>query len=145
MKNTFFFNTSVITFLTFVCNSYTQDEFLNIKKVNHHESYSFWVRNKEQETEAATRDQRYSIKKVDLENSKILTGKHLCWSLFLIKLQTFRSVTLLKKDPSQVFSCEFCRNFKNIHFEEHLRTVASGKKVIEFCAAVTQQSRRTGK
>ena len=25
------------------------------------------------------------------------TGKHLCWSLFLIKLQAFRTATLLKR------------------------------------------------
>ena len=29
---------------------------------------------------------------------KIFTGKHLCWSLFLIKLQALRSATSLKRD-----------------------------------------------
>ena len=33
------------------------------------------------------------------------TGKHLCWSLFLIELQTFKPGTLLKGNPTQVFSC----------------------------------------
>ena len=33
-----------------------------------------------------------------LKNFVIFTGKHLCWSLFLIKLQTFRLVTLSKRD-----------------------------------------------
>ena len=28
------------------------------------------------------------------------TGKHLCWSLFLIKLQAFRPATLLKRDSN---------------------------------------------
>ena len=32
--------------------------------------------------------QRCSIKKAVLKNSAIFTGKHLCWSLFLITLQT---------------------------------------------------------
>ena len=28
------------------------------------------------------------------------TGKHLCWSLFLIKFQVFRPATLLKRDSN---------------------------------------------
>ena len=48
------------------------------------------------------------------------TRKHLCWSHFLIQLQAKRPVTLLKKTPTQVFSCEIFENFKNTCFEEHL-------------------------
>ena len=33
-----------------------------------------------------------------LKNSAIFTGKHLCWSLFLMKLRAFMSATLLKRD-----------------------------------------------
>ena len=33
---------------------------------------------------------RCSIKKAVLKNFAIFTGKHLCWSLFLVKLQAFR-------------------------------------------------------
>ena len=54
-----------------------------------------------------------------------LTGKNLCWSLFLIKLQLWEPATLLKKAPTQVFSCEICKLFKNNYFEEHLWTSAS--------------------
>ena len=39
-------------------------------------------------------------KKAVLKNFSILTGKHLCWSLFLIKLWSFRSATLLKRDSN---------------------------------------------
>ena len=46
--------------------------------------------------------------------------EHMCWSLCLTKLQTFRPVT-----PTQVFSCDYCEIFKNSYFEEHLRTAAS--------------------
>ena len=53
------------------------------------------------------------------------TGKNLCWSLFLIKLQLWEPATLLKKAPTQVFSCEICKLFKNNYFEEHLWTSAS--------------------
>ena len=64
---------------------------------------------------------RYSIKKDVLKSFTIFTGKHLCWSLFLITLQAFRLETLLKGTPTQVFSCEYCEIFKNSYFEEHLR------------------------
>ena len=33
-----------------------------------------------------------------LKDFAVLTGKHLCWSLFLITLQAFRSVNLLERD-----------------------------------------------
>ena len=37
------------------------------------------------------------MKKSILKNLAMLTGKHVCWSLFLIKSQTLRPATLLKK------------------------------------------------
>ena len=41
----------------------------------------------------------------------------LCWSLFLIKLQAWRSIFLLKKEiPTQVFACEYWEIFKNTYF-----------------------------
>ena len=45
-----------------------------------------------------------------------LTGKHLCWSLFLIKLQAFGPATLLKRAPTQVLFYEICKIFKNTFF-----------------------------
>ena len=51
----------------------------------------------------------------------IFPGKHLCLSLFLIKLQTWGTVTLLKRDSTQVFSCEYYQIFKNAFFTEHPR------------------------
>ena len=48
------------------------------------------------------------FKIVLLKNFPIFTGKHLCWSLFLIKLKMWRPVTLLKRDSIKVFSREFC-------------------------------------
>ena len=49
-------------------------------------------------------------KKATQKNFAVFTGKQLCWSFFLIKLQ--------------VFSCEYCAILKNIYFEEHLCTAA---------------------
>ena len=37
--------------------------------------------------------------------------------------------SFLKRDSTQVFSCEYCKNFKNTYFEEHLGTAASWKRV----------------
>ena len=39
--------------------------------------------------------------KIDvLKNFPNFTGKHLCWSLFLIKLQALKPATPLKKDSN---------------------------------------------
>ena len=70
---------------------------------------------------------RCSVKKGVFKNFAIFTGKHLSWSLFLIKLQGLRPAILLKRDSTQVFSCEYCEIFKNTYFEEHLRR---GKRLL---------------
>ena len=64
---------------------------------------------------------RYPFKKAVLKNFAIFVGKHLYWSLFLIKLQS----------PTQPFSCEYCEIFKTNFFEEHLQTAASVASQIE--------------
>ena len=40
------------------------------------------------------------MKEAVLKNFARFTEKHLCWSLFLIKLQAFRGATLLKTDSN---------------------------------------------
>ena len=52
-------------------------------------------------------------KKGVLRNIANFTRKRLCWSLFLIELQAFRPATLLKETPTQMFSCEIYKIFKN--------------------------------
>ena len=59
------------------------------------------------------------------QKKPIFTGKHLCWSLFWIKLQVFRPATLFKRDSNTDAFCEYCKIFNNTYFEQHLRTVAS--------------------
>ena len=44
------------------------------------------------------------------------TGKRLCHSFFLIKLQTWDLQLYQKQTPTQVFSCKICENFKNTLF-----------------------------
>ena len=51
-----------------------------------------------------------------LFNFAIFTGKHLCWGLFLIKLQNFRPATFLKRDSNTGVSCGYCKIFKNSFF-----------------------------
>ena len=50
-----------------------------------------------------------------LKNVAIFTGKHLCWDLFLIKLQDCRAATLLKRDSNTI---DFLRILQNSY--EHL-------------------------
>ena len=54
-----------------------------------------------------------------IKHFAIFTRKHLCWGLFLIKLQAFRPATFLKRDSD--VSCGYCELYKNIFFTENLR------------------------
>ena len=64
--------------------------------------------------------QRCSIKKVVLKYFAILTGKHLCWGPFLIKLQVFRPASFLTRDSNRGVSCRYCEIFKAVYFKKHL-------------------------
>ena len=72
-------------------------------------------------TETATRG--VLLKKIVLKNVANVTGKNLCWSLFLIKLQAWYPITLLKRDSKTVISRRIWWNF-----QQHLfwRTSANG-------------------
>ena len=63
----------------------------------------------------------------------IFRGKHLCWSICLIKLLPFWPATLLETDfstgiflwlfqnnetPTQVFSCKYCKSFQTSFFHK---------------------------
>ena len=52
-----------------------------------------------------------------LKKFAIFTGKHLSWSLFLIKMQGFMPATLSKRDSN---TGVFSRIFKNSLFIEHV-------------------------
>ena len=51
-------------------------------------------------------------KKAVLKYFSIITGKYLCWSLFLIKLRVFRSATLLKRYFNTGVFLWILRNFE---------------------------------
>ena len=53
------------------------------------------------------------------------TGKHLCWGIFLIKLQAFRSAALLKSDSDTNVSLWNMRNFQEHLFYRTLSMAAS--------------------
>ena len=55
-----------------------------------------------------------------IKNFAIFTGKHLCWGLFLIKLQVWRSATFLKIDSDTGASCGYYKIFKNSFLIQHL-------------------------
>ena len=52
-------------------------------------------------------------------------NKHLCRSLFLIKLQDWNLQLYKEETPIQVFSFEFCEIFKNKFYMEHPRVTVS--------------------
>ena len=62
------------------------------------------------------------MKKDFLKNFAEFRGKHLCWSLLFNTIAGFRPET-----PTQVFSCEFCKIFKNAFFTEHIWATASAE------------------
>ena len=70
------------------------------------------------------------FKIVVLKKFAKFTGKHMCLSLFPNKVGGW-SFFIKKETPKQVFSSEFCKNFKNIYFVEHMKTAASVCSILE--------------
>ena len=68
-------------------------------------------------------------KKGILKNFANFTGKQLCWSLILIKLQASGQQLYKKETPTQLFCYENYETFKNIYFKEHQQITASGGAV----------------
>ena len=60
-------------------------------------------------------------KKKVIKNFPKSIEKHLCRSLFLIKLQTWglEVCNFSKEAPVQVSFCYFCKDFRNIHFVKY--------------------------
>ena len=56
------------------------------------------------------------FEKAVLKSFQNFTGKHLCWSLFLISLQDEGLQLYFKKAPAQVLSFEICEIFRNTFF-----------------------------
>ena len=65
-----------------------------------------------------------------IKNFAIFTGKHLFWGLFLIKLQTFRPATFLKRDSNTGVSCGYCEPFENSFFYRKFPEAASDSPTI---------------
>ena len=55
-----------------------------------------------------------------IKNFSNFTGKYLCWSIFLIKLQTWRPAALLRRGSNTGVFLEIDEIFKNTFFTEHL-------------------------
>ena len=67
---------------------------------------------------------RCSVKKAVHKKTSPISKENTYWSLFLIKLRAWGPAALLKETPTQVCSCETCKIFKNIYFEEYVWTTA---------------------
>ena len=63
-----------------------------------------------------------------LKNFVIFTGKHLCWSILLIKLQACKFVG--KRLKHWCFPLHVRKIFKNTYFEKHHRAAASDHSFI---------------
>ena len=91
-------------------------------------------------TNSRSSQRRCSVRKGALGNFGKFTGKQLCQSLFLIKLQAYfikisrliycRLNFIKKETLTQVFSCKFSEISKKIFFTEHLWTTASVNKFL---------------
>ena len=67
-----------------------------------------------------------SIKKLFFKISQYSQENNCVGVSFLIKIQTFRPITLLKEDSNTVVLLKYlAKNFKKSYFEEHLRTTVS--------------------
>ena len=65
--------------------------------------------------------QNCSVEVGVLKNFPKFTGKHLRQSLFFNKVARAQACNFIKKEAlAQLFSCEFCENFKRIFLTEHL-------------------------
>ena len=100
------------------CKKVTYDKLLNItfsnriKLVGYNAALSVSEARKGWSRENLHRSShlRYSVKRDVLKNFGNFTGKCLCWSLFLIKLQTFSPATILKEHiEAGVFLWKFAK------------------------------------
>ena len=91
---------------------------LNMLKVNSKET-SIFHDNFEHNPKEAIR--KCSINKGVSKSIAKFTEKHLCWILFLTKLQASASNFIQRGTPTKVFFCEFCGIFRNSFIIEHFR------------------------
>ena len=72
-------------------------------------------------TKTKSSQQRCSMKKAVLKNFAIFTGKHLCWSLFLIKLLAFR---VFSNDVAKILKTPFLNKMcERFHLENNGFTI----------------------
>ena len=57
-------------------------------------------------------------------------GSHRTCKKSYSKFHIIHRKTRVLETPAHVFSCEYCKIFKNTYFEEHLRTTASVTKAL---------------
>ena len=90
-------------------------------------------------------DWRCSVKKLFLKVSQNSQKKQPCRSLsFLLKLQASRfqtsMPTVLKKTPTQVFSCQYCEILWTASFIEHVRWLPPYSKDFQCCCRILEKN-----
>ena len=78
-----------------------------------------------------------------MKNCGKFTGKYLCLSLFLMKFQALRSVTLLKSDSSKDFFMCILRSFKKTPIWEQLLLNQLGVRCIFFFLNAAEKRRKS--
>ena len=63
------------------------------------------------------------------KNCAKFTGKHRCWSLFLLTLQAQRSITLLKRESNKGVILWILRNLKFVQYTIHWYKIQMLKKI----------------
>ena len=70
------------------------------------------------------------------KNFTIFTRKHLCWGLFLIKLQDFRPSSFLKRDFNTGGSCT--KRYTNNSLLSRQKTIASLLELIDHVLSISE-------
>ena len=91
--------------------SFANIHFINSKILFQFET--FWLQIKKRLIKLRSSHQRCSVKKVVLKYFTVFTGKNLCSSLFLMKMQAWRPAMSLKWDTNTCVFLWKLRNFKN--------------------------------
>ena len=84
----------------------------------HSVAFAARVREALKQSRSRNSHQRFYKERSVLKNFAIFTGKQLTWSL----VSRWRPATLWKRCSNTVLSSEYCKNFKNTCFEEHLQS-----------------------
>ena len=89
-----------------------------------------------------SRRSQMSFERDVFKSFTIFTGKHLCWSLFVIKFPAFKPANLLKKRlQHRYFHINIAKFLRTAFFIEHLRQLLF-KAIFETCQNLTMKNKK---